>query len=114
MLIIAGKLHVHPQERDRWVAAHEEITRIARSQPGCLDLHLSADPLEEGRINLFDSGNPKRRCRHGARPQNRRPSPRSSARASTSITSARPGRHFDPGPLQVLCLKPGSRGDDMP
>ena len=24
------------------------------------------------------------------------------------------GRHFDPGPLQVPCLKPGSRGDDMP
>jgi quinol monooxygenase YgiN len=54
MLIIAGKLYVHPQERDRWVAAHKEITRIARSQPGCLDLHLSADPLEEGRINLFE------------------------------------------------------------
>ena len=54
MLIVAGKLYVHPQERDRWVAAHHEVTRIARSQPGCLDLHLSADPLEEGRINLFE------------------------------------------------------------
>jgi quinol monooxygenase YgiN len=54
MRITAGKLFVHPQERDRWVAAHEEITRIARSQPGCRDLHLSADPREEGRINLFE------------------------------------------------------------
>jgi quinol monooxygenase YgiN len=54
MLIVAGKLYVHPHERDPWVAAHHEITRIARSQPGCLDLHLSADPLEEGRINLFE------------------------------------------------------------
>jgi len=54
MLIIAGKLYVPPQERDRWVAAHDEITRTARSQPGCLDLYVSADPLEEGRINLFE------------------------------------------------------------
>jgi quinol monooxygenase YgiN len=54
MLIIAGTLYVHPHERDRWVAAHDEITRAARSQPGCLDLYLWADPLEEGRINLFE------------------------------------------------------------
>jgi quinol monooxygenase YgiN len=54
MLIVAGKLYVHPQERDRWVAAHDEVTITARSQPGCLDLHLSADPLEPGRINLFE------------------------------------------------------------
>jgi hypothetical protein len=32
MLIAAGKLYVHPQERDRWVAAHHEVTRTARSQ----------------------------------------------------------------------------------
>lgn len=54
MLIVAGKLYVHPEERDRWVAAHDEVTRSARSRPGCLNLHLSADPLELGRINLFE------------------------------------------------------------
>ena len=54
MLIIAGKLYVPPHERDRWVVAHNEITRTTRSQPGCLDLCLPADPLEEGRINLFE------------------------------------------------------------
>jgi hypothetical protein len=95
MLIVAGKLYVHPLERDRWVAAHHEITRIARSQPGCLDLHLSADPLEEGGSTCSSSGNPKRHCRHGGRPQTRRPSPRSLTRASRSITSAAPSRHFD-------------------
>jgi quinol monooxygenase YgiN len=54
MLIVAGKLYVHPEERDRWVAAHDAVTRTARAQPGCLDLHLSADPLEAGRINLYE------------------------------------------------------------
>jgi heme-degrading monooxygenase HmoA len=24
------------------------------SQPGCIDLYLSADPVDEGRINLFE------------------------------------------------------------
>jgi hypothetical protein len=31
MVIIAGKLYVYPEERDQWVAAHDEITRTARS-----------------------------------------------------------------------------------
>lgn len=54
MLIVAGRLYVDPDERGPWVAAHEAITRVARSRPGCLDLHLSCDPLEAGRINLYE------------------------------------------------------------
>jgi quinol monooxygenase YgiN len=54
MLIVAGKLYVHPEERDRWVTAHGEVTKTARFQPGCLDLYLAADPLEPGRVNLFE------------------------------------------------------------
>lgn len=53
-IIIAGSLYVRPEDRDAWVAAHQSIIRHARSQPGCVDLYLSADPVEEGRINLFE------------------------------------------------------------
>jgi quinol monooxygenase YgiN len=98
MLIAAGKLYVHPQQRDRWAAARDEITRIARSQPGCPGLPLSAGPLEEGRINLFEQGEPEaalRAWRAAADPR----SP-TSARASTSITSARPGPPFGRPMLQ--------------
>jgi quinol monooxygenase YgiN len=49
MLIIAGSLYVPPQERDKWVDAHDEVVRRARSQPGCIDLYFCADPVEEGR-----------------------------------------------------------------
>jgi heme-degrading monooxygenase HmoA len=54
VLIIAGYLYVHPEERDRWVDAHHEVVQRARSQPGCIDLYFSADPVEPGRVNMFE------------------------------------------------------------
>lgn len=40
--------------RDKWVEAHYEVIKRARSAPGCLDLYLLADPVEEGRVNMFE------------------------------------------------------------
>jgi quinol monooxygenase YgiN len=54
MLIIAGKMMVHPDVRDKWVEDHRDAITRARAFPGCLDLYLSADPLEEGRINFLE------------------------------------------------------------
>lgn len=54
MLIIAGELYVAPEDRDTWVAAHRDVVKRARSAPGCVDLHISADPVEEGRVNMFE------------------------------------------------------------
>jgi quinol monooxygenase YgiN len=54
MLIVAGRMYVAPAERDEWVAAHEDAVRRARAAPGCLDLSISADPIEADRINLFE------------------------------------------------------------
>ena len=53
-VIATGNLYVHPKDRDPWVAAHHAIIQQARSEPGCIDLYLSADPVDEGRINLFE------------------------------------------------------------
>jgi hypothetical protein len=77
MLTIAGKLYVHPQERDRWVTAHDEITRTARSQPRCSGLTAQPARWRKAGSTCSSCGNPKRHCRHGGRPQIRRPSPRS-------------------------------------
>jgi quinol monooxygenase YgiN len=54
MLIIAGKLYMAPQVRDKWVEAHDDIIKRARTAPGCLDLYVSADPVEAGRVNIFE------------------------------------------------------------
>lgn len=54
MLMIAGKLYMALEKRDRWVEAHDEVIKRARSAPGCLGLSVSADPGEEGRVYLFE------------------------------------------------------------
>ncbi len=53
-VIVAGKLYVDPQDRDRLVEGHRPIVEAARTHPGCIDLSISADPIEPGRVNLFE------------------------------------------------------------
>ena len=43
MLIIAGHFEVDPEDRDRFVSAHQGLLRRARTAPGCLDLAITAD-----------------------------------------------------------------------
>lgn len=50
-LIIAGKLYVDPRDRDRFIEGHRVIVERAREQPGCLNLAISPDPTEAGRVN---------------------------------------------------------------
>jgi quinol monooxygenase YgiN len=54
MLIVAGNLSVRPEDRDPWVEAHRETLKIARAAPGCLDLFVCADPVDERRVNMFE------------------------------------------------------------
>ena len=54
MLIIAGNVCVAPEDRDGWVEAHHEIVRLARAQPGCIDLSISADSVDPRRVNIFE------------------------------------------------------------
>jgi quinol monooxygenase YgiN len=54
MIIISGKLYVEKALRDKRVFDHQEMVRRARRHPGCLDLIIAADPIEEDRINDFE------------------------------------------------------------
>ena len=53
MLIIAGKLYVSSDERQKWIDAHDVVKR-ARSTPGCGELYISADSVDERRVNMFE------------------------------------------------------------
>ncbi|SFB54503.1 Antibiotic biosynthesis monooxygenase [Amycolatopsis marina] len=53
-LIVAGKVYVAPQERDRFIEGHRELITQGRAHPGCLDLAISPDPVEPGRVNLVE------------------------------------------------------------
>ncbi|RSM71603.1 antibiotic biosynthesis monooxygenase [Kibdelosporangium aridum] len=54
MLIIAGYVTVDPAERDTFVEAHHDLLRRARQAPGCLDVAISADPVDPARVNNFE------------------------------------------------------------
>ena len=54
MLIVAGWLEVDPGDRDGYVADCADAVRQARESPGCLAYAISADPLEPGRILVYE------------------------------------------------------------
>ncbi len=54
MLIVSGKIYVAPEDREKHVASFTDMIRRARAWPGCLDLVIAADPIETGRVNMFE------------------------------------------------------------
>ncbi|MGO2683399.1 putative quinol monooxygenase [Microbacterium sp.] len=54
MLIIAGYLILAPSDRDLFVAGHLDLVERARQAPGCLDLAISADPVNDTRVNNYE------------------------------------------------------------
>ncbi|WP_406075296.1 putative quinol monooxygenase [Micromonospora sp. NBC_01638] len=54
MLIIAGSLQVEPAARDAYLSDCGQVIAQARAAAGCLDFLLAADPLEPGRIHVYE------------------------------------------------------------
>ena len=54
MLIIAGTLRLHADDRERYLAAVAAVAGLARSAPGCLDFYQVPDPIDPERINIFE------------------------------------------------------------
>jgi len=54
MIIVSGSIFVDDQARDGYLAGCREVIVAARAAEGCLDFHLSADPIEPGRINILE------------------------------------------------------------
>lgn len=53
-VIVAGPVFVEPTDRDRVVAGLRVVVEAARRYPGCLDVSISPDPLDPGRVNIFE------------------------------------------------------------
>jgi quinol monooxygenase YgiN len=53
-VIVAGHLIVDEAERDAYLTGCREVIVAARAADGCIAFHLSADPVEPDRINLFE------------------------------------------------------------
>jgi quinol monooxygenase YgiN len=50
MIIIAGYSLTEAADRDAAVAAFQPMVERARREGGCIDLHVSADPLDAERM----------------------------------------------------------------
>jgi quinol monooxygenase YgiN len=54
MVIVAGHLVVDPGERAAYLDGCRAVIEAARAADGCLDFAISADPVDPGRINLYE------------------------------------------------------------
>lgn len=54
MIIIAGKSYVAAEQREAYLASCEDFIRRTRNEPGCLDFYISADSIEDDRVNNFE------------------------------------------------------------
>ena len=54
MLIIAGHLVVDPAHRDTYVAYCVPVVAAARVAPGCLDVSVTVDPVDNAVVPIFD------------------------------------------------------------
>jgi quinol monooxygenase YgiN len=54
VIIVSGKLYVDPDARDAYIAGCLGVVEQARAASGCMDFVLSADPIEPGRINVYE------------------------------------------------------------
>lgn len=54
MIIIAGFLLVDEADQATYVEAHRDLVTRARAFDGCIDLSISADPLDPRRINNIE------------------------------------------------------------
>jgi quinol monooxygenase YgiN len=54
MIIIAGHTLTESGTRDAAIQAFSNMLERARKHDGCLDLSISADSVDRGRVNIFE------------------------------------------------------------
>jgi len=53
-MIVAGTFDVDPARREEFLRGQDEMMRRSRAEPGCVAYVFSADPIEAGRVHLFE------------------------------------------------------------
>ena len=54
MVIVAGHVLVEPGARERYLESCVAVVEAARQAPGCLDMSISADLVDPGRVNIYE------------------------------------------------------------
>jgi quinol monooxygenase YgiN len=54
MVIVAGVFTMEPGQREAYLASRMEMMRVSRAEKGCIEYTFAADPLDAGRVVLFE------------------------------------------------------------
>jgi quinol monooxygenase YgiN len=54
VIIVAGHFVVDPDQREEFLRSRADAMRTSRSEPGCITYAFSPDPLDPGRVLLFE------------------------------------------------------------
>jgi quinol monooxygenase YgiN len=54
VIIVGGTFEVEPHEREEFIASRHALMRASRAETGCVDYAFCADPVEPGRVLLFE------------------------------------------------------------
>jgi quinol monooxygenase YgiN len=54
MVIVAGHITVDAEQRESYLAGCMRVVEQARGTAGCLDFAITADPIDPGRVNVFE------------------------------------------------------------
>ena len=54
MLIVAGAFILDAQDRDAFITSKHDSILATRDEPGCLEYVMSADPVDDTRVVLFE------------------------------------------------------------
>ena len=54
MVIVGGTFEIEPGQRDQFIAGRMEMMRTSRAEAGCLEYTFAADPLNPGRVVLYE------------------------------------------------------------
>jgi quinol monooxygenase YgiN len=54
MVIVGGTFEFEPGQRELFLASREAMMRTSRAENGCIEYTFAADPLEPGRVVLYE------------------------------------------------------------
>jgi quinol monooxygenase YgiN len=54
VLIVGGTFEMEPEQREKFLLGRHDAMRQSRAETGCLEYTLSADPIDPGRVVLFE------------------------------------------------------------
>ena len=86
MIIVGGEFHVDPAERDEFLASRIETIERSRSEPGCLEYTFAADPIDPGRVVLYERWESQEALDEHLKGVRSRPQPAAPTPRASSIT----------------------------